>query len=186
MTNTMNRRNFMVAGLAGLGLAGCSNGIGGDGAAVIDARVDSSLQFLFSTYPGTQDLASRAAGMLVMPVVTKVGLGFGGSFGKGVLRIGQSTVDYYSATAASAGFQIGAQQYSHVLFFMTQEALMEFRQSPGWVAGANLEYAANDQGEVLRADTTTALSPVIAVVFAQSGLRVGATIEGTKYTRIIP
>jgi lipid-binding SYLF domain-containing protein len=129
---------------------------------------------------------SRAAGVLVMPVVTEVGLGFGGAYGKGALRVGPSTVDYYSAAAASAGLQIGAQQYSHALFFMTQDALMEFRQSPGWVAGADLEYAANTQGEVLRADTTTSLSPVIAVVFAQSGLRVGATVEGTKYTRIIP
>jgi lipid-binding SYLF domain-containing protein len=69
---------------------------------------------------------------------------------------------------------------------MTQEALQDFRSSPGWTAGADVEYAANAQGEVLRADTTTALSPVIAVVFAQSGLRLGATLEGTKYTRIIP
>lgn len=184
MINTFNRRGFMAAGLAAL--AGCSNAIGGNGAEVIDARVDSSLQFLTSTYPGTQDLISRAAGVLVMPVVTELGLGFGGSYGKGALRVGPSTVDYYSATAASAGLQIGAQQYSHALFFMTQEALLGFRQSPGWVAGADLEYAANSQGEVLRADTTTSLSPVIAVVFAQSGLRVGATVEGTKYTRIIP
>ncbi len=184
MTNTLNRRGFLAVGL--LSLAGCSNPIGSNGAEVIDARVDSSLQFLTSTYPGTQDLMSRAAGVLVMPVVTEFGLGFGGSFGKGSLRVGPSTVDYYSAAAASAGLQIGAQQYSHALFFMTQEALMEFRQSPGWVAGADLEYVANTQGEMLRADTTTTLSPVIAVVFAQSGLRVGATVEGTKYTRIIP
>jgi hypothetical protein len=39
---------------------------------------------------------------------------------------------------------------------------------------------------VLRADTTTSLAPVIAVVFAQSGLRLGATLDGTKYSRIIP
>lgn len=184
MTNMLNRRGFLAAGA--LALAGCSNPIGGNRAAVIDARVDSSLQFLTTTYPGTQDLLSRAAGVLVMPVVTEVGLGLGGAYGQGALRVGPSTVDYYSATAASAGLQIGAQQYSHVLFFMTQEALMDFRASPGWVAGADLEYAANAQGEVLRADTTTSLSPVIAVVFAQSGLRVGATVEGTKYTRIIP
>ena len=69
---------------------------------------------------------------------------------------------------------------------MTQDALAGFRASPGWVAGADVEYAALAQGEVLRADTTTSLAPVIAVVFAQSGLRLGATIEGTKYTRIIP
>jgi len=184
--NAMNRRGLLAAGLVGLALAGCSNGIGGDGAQQIDARVDSALSVLYGTYPGTQDLASRAAGVLVMPVVTEIGLGFGGSYGTGALRIGESTVDYYSATAASAGLQIGAQQYSHALFFMTQEALLEFRQSPGWVAGAGVEYVANTQGETLLADTTTSLSPVIAVIFAQTGLRVGATIEGTKYTRIIP
>jgi lipid-binding SYLF domain-containing protein len=176
----------MGGSLAALALAGCANGIGSGGAATIDARVDAALNFLFQNYPNTRDLANQAAGILVMPVVTEVGLGLGGAYGTGALKVGGATVDYYSATAASAGLQIGAQQYSHVLFFMTQEALLEFRQSPGWVAGANLQYAVNDRGEVLRADTTTSMMPVIAVVFAQSGLRLGATIEGTKYTRIIP
>ena len=63
---------------------------------------------------------------------------------------------------------------------------MDFRRSQGWAAGADIEYAINDQGEALRAETTTSLAPVIAVVFAQAGLRVGATLEGSKYTRIIP
>ena len=69
---------------------------------------------------------------------------------------------------------------------MTEESLLDFRRSQGWAAGADIEYAINDQGEVLRAETTTSLAPVIAVVFAQAGLRVGATLEGSKYTRIIP
>ena len=181
-----SRRAFVLLSLAGVALAGCANGIGSGGAAIVDARVDSALSFLYTNYPGTQDLAARAAGILVMPVVTEVGLGVGGSYGTGALRVGNTTVDYYSATAASAGLQIGAQQYSHVLFFMTQDALAEFRASTGWAAGADIEYAMIAQGEVLRADTTTSLSPVIAIVFAQSGLRMGATIEGTKYTRIIP
>ncbi|WP_037279089.1 YSC84-related protein [Rubellimicrobium mesophilum] len=182
----LSRRAFVALALAGTALAGCANPVGSGNAAVIDARVDSALNFLYQTYPGTVDLGQRAAGILVMPVVTEAGLGLGGSFGTGALRVGNSTVDYYSATSASAGLQIGAQQYSHVLFFMTQDALAQFRQSPGWVAGADIEYAANAQGDVLRADTTTSLSPVIAVVFGQSGLRLGATVEGTKYTRIIP
>lgn len=182
----LSRRSFVALVLAGTALAACDNGIGSDGGAVIDARADSALRYLYDTYPGTQDLGARAAGILVMPVVTEAGLGFGGSYGTGALRVGNATVDYYSAAAASVGLQVGAQQYSHVLFFMTQDALSNFRTSPGWTAGADIEYAVNAEGEVLRADTTTALSPVIAVVFAQSGLRLGATLEGVKYTRIIP
>ncbi len=185
MTNT-TRRNFALGALATTSLAACGNGIGGSGASAIDARVSSTLNFMYQQYPGTRTLANDAAGMLIMPVVTEIGLGLGGSFGRGALQVGGSTVDYYSAAAASAGIQIGAQQFSHVLFFMTPDALLEFRQSPGWAAGADLEYVINDAGEMLRADTTTSLTPVIAVVFAQAGIRLGATLEGTKYTRIIP
>ncbi len=182
----LSRRSFALGTLAASTLAACGNGIGSPGAATIDARVDSTLNGMFNAFPGTQDLASKAAGALVMPLVTEVGLGLGGSFGRGALRVGSSTVDYYSATSGSAGLQIGAQQFSHVLFFMTPEALLDFRQSPGWAAGADVEYAFSNNSEMLRAETTTSLSPVIAVVFGQTGLRLGATLEGTKYTRIIP
>ncbi|AKS46061.1 Lipid-binding SYLF domain-containing protein [Octadecabacter temperatus] len=182
----ITRRNFALSALATSTLSACGNGIGGNGSAVIDSRVDSTLAFMYNDYPGTRDLANKASGMLVMPVVTEAGLGLGGSFGRGALRIGNSTVDYYSATSASAGLQIGGQQFSTVLFFMTQDALTDFRRANGWAAGADIEYALQDTGESIRAETTTSLAPVIAVVFAQAGFRAGATLEGTKYTRIIP
>ncbi|MBI1418045.1 MAG: twin-arginine translocation pathway signal [Limimaricola sp.] len=182
----LTRRHFALSLLATPALAACGNGIGSNGSTVIDQRVDQTLAIMYQRYPGTKDLADKAAGMLVMPLMTEVGLGIGGSYGRGALRVGQTTVDYYTATGGSAGLQIGAQQYSHVLFFMTQQALADFRSSPGWSAGANLEYAVPDRGETLLADTTTSLAPVIAVVFGQQGLRIGATLDGTKYTRIIP
>ncbi|UTH45931.1 YSC84-related protein [Loktanella salsilacus] len=184
MTN-LTRRHFVAAGAATM-LAACGNGVNQNGGSTIDARIASTLSFMYDTYPGTRDLGQKAAGVLVMPLVTELGLGLGGSYGRGALQINGSTVDYYSAASGSAGLQIGAQQYSHVLFFMTQNALADFRASMGWAAGADLEYVAADQGDVLRAETITSLSPVIAVVFAQTGLRIGATLEGTKYTRIIP
>ncbi|MDG2452625.1 MAG: YSC84-related protein [Paracoccaceae bacterium] len=185
--SALTRRNFTLGALAGTGaLAACGNGIGSRGPETIDARVDSTLNFMYNEFPGTQQLASQAAGILVMPLVTEAGLGLGGAYGRGALRIQNSTVDYYSAARASAGIQIGAQQYAHVLFFMTNEALFGFRQSSGWAAGADIEYALNDNAESIKAETTTSLAPVIAVVFGQTGLRLGATIEGSKYTRIIP
>ena len=102
-----------------------------------------------------------------------------------MLRIDGVTVDYYSAANASFGFQIGAQQYSHRPLLHDREALADFRTSPGWAAGADLKYALNDRGADLLADTTTLTAPVIAVVFGQAGLIAGATLEGTKYTRIL-
>ncbi len=185
--SSFSRRGFMAsAGGAALMTAGCANGIGSKGGAAIDARVQTTLNYLFNRYPGTQELSNKASGMLVMPLVTEAGFGIGGAYGRGALRVGDATVDYYLQAEASIGFQIGAQQYAHVLFFMTDEALQNFRTSPGWVAGADIKYAIQNEGDRLSADTITSLTPVVAVVFGQAGLIAGATIEGTKYTRIIP
>lgn len=181
-----NRRTFMIGLGATSLLAACDNGLRGNGGPKIDARADASLQYLYSTYPNTRDLRDKSVGMLVMPLVTEAGFGLGGSYGRGALRVNDVTVDYYSSTQASFGLQIGAQQYAHVLFFMTNDALQSFRASPGWAAGADIEYALNNRGENLSAETTTSLSPVIAVIFGQAGLIAGATIEGTKYSRVIP
>jgi len=179
-------RRLFVAGALATTTAACGNGVGSRGAAKIDARVASTLDTLHSRYPGTLDLKEKSHGMLVMPLITKAGFGIGGSFGRGALLVNGITVDYYSSASASFGLQIGAQQFSHVLYFMTQPALADFRSSSGWAAGADLEYAVNDRGGNISAETTTALAPVIAVIFGQAGLIVGATLEGTKYTRIIP
>lgn len=185
--NRISRRIFTLGlGGAALTVAACNNGVGSNGAQVIDGRVDATLDFLYGKYPGTRDLAAKSVGQLVMPLVTKAGFGLGGSYGRGALRVNGVTVDYYSAAQATLGLQAGAQQYSHVLFFMTDEALSGFRRSYGWAAGADVEYVFNSEGENLSADTTTVRAPVIAVVFGQAGLIVGATVEGTKYTRIIP
>lgn len=185
--SSFTRRGFLAAtaGSATL-LAACGNGIGNSNGAVIDARVDRTLAYMHERYPSSLDLTNKATGLLIMPVVTEAGLGVGGAFGRGALRVGGATVDYYSAASLSGGLQIGAQQYSHVLFFMTDAALAEFRRSDGWVAGANIAYALRDQADTISAETLTSRSPVIALVFAQAGLHVGANIEGTKYTRIIP
>ncbi len=186
-TTDLTRRGFAISLMAGAGtLAACGNGIGGRGPATIDARVDSTLAEMYRLYPNTRGLAEKSNGMLVMPLVTEAGFGFGGAYGRGALRVGGVTVDYYSVVKGSGGLQIGAQQYAHVLFFMTEDALAEFRQSPGWAAGADLEYVISDRGDSVSADTTTVLAPVLAAVFGRAGLRVGATLEGTKYTRIIP
>lgn len=186
-TVQMSRRGFAVGALASVGVtAACGNGVGSRGGTLIDARVDATLQEMYRSYPNTVSLAQKANGMLVMPLVTEAGFGFGGAFGRGALRVNDVTVDYYSLVKGSGGLQIGAQQFAHVLFFMTEDALVDFRRSPGWAAGADLEYVVSDKGESVAADTTTVLSPVLAAVFAQAGLRIGATLEGTKYTRIIP
>ncbi|WP_170477751.1 YSC84-related protein [Ruegeria arenilitoris] len=182
----LNRRGFAL-GIAGLTFtAACGNGVGNSNAAKIDARVDATLNEMYTKYPNTIEIADKSNGMLVMPLITEAGFFFGGGFGQGALRIQGATVDYYSAVKGTAGLQIGAQQYAHVLFFMTEDALNDFRRSSGWTAGADIGYVVDATGSTLSATTTTLRTPVIAAIFGQAGLLFGATVEGTKYTRIIP
>ncbi len=183
----LSRRGFMVTlGGGGLALAGCGNGMGSEGPSRIDARVAATLQQMYQEVPDSRRLEEKSVGMLVMPLVTEAGFGLGGAYGRGALMVGGVAVDYYAQTKASFGIQAGAQQYAHVLFFMTEDALADFRTASGWVAGADLKYAVATEGGRISADSITTMSPVVALVFSQAGLIIGATLEGSKYTRIIP
>lgn len=181
----IDRRGILAAGGALFALAACGNGTGSNNAAQIDARVDATRDYLFSRYPGTQELAGKAYGVLYMPLVTEAGFGIGGGYGRGALRINNTTVDYYSATRATIGLQIGVQQYAHALFFMTEQGLADFRRANGWAAGAEVKYATPETGAAIGKETTE-IDPVIGLVFGQQGLIAGATLAGVKYTRIIP
>lgn len=185
-TLPLTRRHFVITGAALPLLAACGNGINSRGAQRVDARVDAAVDFMFREVPGTEELSFNAAGMLVMPLITEAGFGLGGSYGRGALRINGATVDYYSAVSGTFGLQIGAQQYAHTLFFMTEESLQDFRTSPGWAIGGDVRYAVIDRGGSLGIDSNTLTDPVIAVIYGQAGLIVGATLDGTRYGRILP
>lgn len=185
-SHNLSRRHLLLAGGAALLAAGCTNAVGTDGATRLDARVDQTHQYLIGAYPAARPLLDGARGVLYMPLMTEAALGFGGAYGQGALRIGGQTVDYYSATRATVGFQAGAQQYAHVLIFQADQSLAAFRAAPGWVAGAGAFYAIPSGGMAVGADTFSAQFPVVAMIFGQSGLIAGAAIEGTKYNRIIP
>lgn len=177
----MTRRGLVLGAVA---LAACDTSEGSAGAATIDRRVTNALAFMYANYPETVQLRDKAVGKLVMPMIGQAGFMVGGSYGEGALLIDDVTVDYYSATQASLGFQIGAQQFAYVIFFLTPEALRKFRTSPGWSGGASAELTGGQEGVGLSASTMTQNSSV-AFLFARQGLMAGATVQGTKYTRIL-
>jgi lipid-binding SYLF domain-containing protein len=159
-----------------------------DEAEVIDARVGLALSALYTSVEGSRELAAQARGMLIMPSVVKGGFIVGGSYGEGALRLPEDgytrSVAYYSVAAASIGLQAGVQKTSHVLFFLTDTALEKFRRSDGWELGADAEFTVPDAGMNVGVDTTAYRKPVIAVMFGASGLLLGASLEGAKYSRI--
>ncbi len=178
------RRTFIGAVCATALLGACVDNKETSAAREIDARVDAALEYLYANHPETTELRDKAEGILVVPVITKAGLAVGGSYGRGALRVKDVTVDYYSIATATFGFQFGAHQYSSAMFFMTREALEEFRGSPGLAVGSEVEFVLSRDAENISNETTIVLSPIITVIFGQAGLSAGATVKGLKYTRI--
>jgi lipid-binding SYLF domain-containing protein len=150
----------------------------------IDAAADGALERLYRLEPGSRPLVQQAKGVLVFPSVFKTAVGLGGEYGEGALRVGGKTVDYYSATAGSLGFQIGGQKKAIFILFMTEPALAQFQSSSGWQAGADASVALISVGASGAASTQTAQRPVVGYVLTQGGLMVDASLSGTKISKL--
>ncbi|MCA1979215.1 MAG: hypothetical protein LDL19_08255 [Thiobacillus sp.] len=149
----------------------------------IDAEVDKAL-VAFEKIEGARAFLGIAKGVLVFPKVYKAGIGVGGEYGEGALRVGGKTVDYYSTAAASIGFQLGAQAKTIVVLFIDDAALAKFRASEGWKVGVDGSVALVDIGIGKSLDTQNIKDPVIGFVFGQKGLMYNLTLEGAKFTRL--
>jgi lipid-binding SYLF domain-containing protein len=153
-------------------------------AAEINAGVTSTLERLYRHIPGSHALAGRASGVLVFPTVLKAGIGVGGEYGEGAMRVGGRTVAYYNTVAASVGFQLGAQAKSVVIMFMTPDALAGFQRVDGWKVGVDGSVALITVGAGGTIDTDKITSPVIGFILDNKGLMYNLTLEGSKITRI--
>ena len=153
-------------------------------AAEIDAKVAQALKEFYKHTSAGEELAQKAAGVLVFPEVYKAGLGIGGEYGEGALRIAGNNVAYYNVAAASIGFQLGAQVKSEIILFMSQSALKKFRNSDGWEAGVDGSVAIATIGAGGEIDSNTVQQPIIGFIFSNKGLMYNLSIEGSKITRI--
>ena len=151
----------------------------------IDIGVDVALEQFEQDVKGGKEFLKSAKGVLVFPSVLKAGLGIGGEYGEGALRIGGKTVEYYSTAAASIGFQIGAQSKRVLLVFMQKNALKQFRASSGWEAGVDGSVALIELGAGGSVDTTNIKDPIVGFVFGNKGLMYNLTLEGSKFTKIV-
>lgn len=154
-------------------------------AAEIDAQANATLKEFTKIIKGSQSFLADAKGVLIFPSVIKAGIGIGGEYGEGVLRINGKSVQYYSTASASIGFQFGAQKKSIVIVFLTEKALQDFRNKDGWEVGVDGSVALVQVGINSDISTTTVNKPVVGFVFGTKGLMYNLTLEGSKFTKIV-
>jgi len=150
----------------------------------IDKEVNEALKNFKKEMKGADAFLKQAKGILVFPSVVKAGIGIGGEYGEGALRVGGKTVAYYNTIAASIGFQRGAQAKTVILAFMESSALDKFRNSEGWKVGVDGSVALVTVGMGDSLVSTKFKEPILAFVFGQKGLMYNLTLEGSKFTKL--
>lgn len=150
----------------------------------INIGVSATLERFRSDIAGGDEFLKQAKGVLVFPSIIKAGFGIGGEYGEGALQIDGKTISYYSSTAASIGFQLGAQSKSVVVVFMTTDALNQFQNSKGWKAGVDGSVALIEWGMGEDINTLDIKDPIVGFVFSNKGLMFNLTLEGSKFTKI--
>jgi len=150
----------------------------------IDASVNVALDRFVKQVKGSKEFLQAAKGVLVLAGVIKAGLGVGGEYGEGALRIRGKTVAYYNIASASIGFQLGIQQKDIILVFLQDKALKDFRAKEGWQVGVDGSVVVVDLGAQASIDTTKLDQPIVGFVVGQKGLMYNLTLEGSKISKM--
>lgn len=153
-------------------------------AAEIEHDANETLHSFVRQVGGARELANKAVGILVFPSVVKAGLGLGGEYGEGILIVDQRPAGYYNMISASFGFQLGVQERSVIIMFMTREALDQFDRLAGWKVGVDASVAIITVGIGGSIDTDKATQPVLGFILDQKGLMYNLSLEGSKISRI--
>jgi lipid-binding SYLF domain-containing protein len=173
-----------VAGIALVALSGFSPLSHAESGGEIHRGVGMTLERFYSRVRGGEQLASKARAVLVFPSIVKAGFGVGGEYGEGELRIRGANAGFYNSVSASIGFQLGVEQRSVLIFFMTDSALDQFRNTKGWKVGVDGSVAILTVGAGGSVDTNKISSPVVGFILDPKGLMYNLTLEGSKISRI--
>jgi len=133
-----------------------------------------------------QDLLDKAECVIVVPSMTKVALGVGGSYGRGamVCRGGETfngpwgAPAMYALEGGSLGVQIGGESTDLVLLVMNNrgvDALLNTKVK----LGANASASAGPKGRTVGASTDASLRAEILSYSRSRGLFAGVTINGS-------
>jgi lipid-binding SYLF domain-containing protein len=150
----------------------------------LTARGHEALRELEASEPRARRIAHHALAVLVFPSILKAGFVFGGETGDGVLFEHGQPTGFYNLSGGSWGLQVGGQDFSYALFFMTPGGMRYLKRAEGFQVGTGPSIVVINKGAGAEADTTTLTQDVYAFPFNEKGLMADLTLQGTKITRI--
>ena len=133
-----------------------------------------------------QELLEKAECVVVIPSVTKVAIGFGGSYGRGamVCRSGETfngpwgAPAMYALEGGSFGLQLGAQSSDLVLLVMNEKGAASILSS-GVKLGGEISAVAGPKGRDAQAATDAYMKAEILSYSRSRGLFAGISVTGS-------
>ena len=144
----------------------------------IRSEADTALAKAQAADPTLTALINDSSGYAVFPSVGKGGFGLGGAYGQGILYERGLFAGYCDMTQATIGFQLGAQTYTEIIVFATQEAVDQFKTG-NFAFDAQATAVALKSGAAANAKYAAG---VAVFTMDQTGLMYEATVGGQKFT----
>jgi len=151
----------------------------------LDNDINIAVEKFKKEVQGGEKFLTQVKGYLVFPSIIKAGLIVGGKYGEGALRVENKSQHYYDMTAASIGLQVGSQEYSMLIAFISDESLNNFIASNGWEAGIDGSITVSNWGKNKDISSISYEKPIIAFIYNEKGYMASINITGTKFRRII-
>jgi lipid-binding SYLF domain-containing protein len=144
----------------------------------VQLKAMSALADFRKRLPRTEQYFEQAYGYAIFPSVTRVGFGFGGAYGKGIVVETDRTVGNTKYWQFTSGIQAGARNFSMIIFFKDKAAL-EYYQSGDiqFMGQAGLAFARSGV-----AGTPAYNDGVAVVTMTRVGLMGEFTVSGAKFT----
>jgi len=153
-------------------------------AKTLDSDANTAINKFITENKSADAFLVKAKAFLVFPSIKEAGFFVGGKYGEGVLRVQRTTKGYYSMTAASVGMQMGAQKYSMIIAFTTDEALNKFLlDGDEWETEVDGKIAVAEWNSKEEIDKDYK-DPMVAFVFDSKGLMGSFSMEGTKFKKL--
>ena len=144
----------------------------------VQVRASAAVAAFRDSVPRTEPFFEKAYAYAIYPSITRVGFGFGGAYGKGIIVADDAVIGRGNYWQFTSGIQAGAKNFSMIVFFRDKEALEYFQQAKIQFMGQ----AGIDVATFGAAGTPGYNDGVAVVTKNRLGLMGEFTVSGARFT----
>lgn len=144
----------------------------------IQRKAEQAISAFRDEVPRTAAYFEQAHAFAVFPSVTRIGFGFGGAYGKGIVIEKDRAIGTSKYWQFTSGIQAGAKNFSMIIFFKDQQAL-EYYQSEKVQFMGQAGLAVGTAG---MAGTPAYNDGVAVVTLTRLGLMGEFTVSGARFS----